>query len=985
MNTRENRIIRKASPNEIVYTDMQDLYCSLAIQFIVEGIGDVEKDGFEEAVKKASLCCPSSYAILVKNKWVQASSLPMVHYIEDSLFDGYNFNEIDLFKKKMDYKEQPATEIYVFKGDVTRILFRIFHAVMDGRGALLWVENIFRAYRGEKLIRPNFSMNDIQFLNTLDKIKVNNKLGFNISILNNDINTSNSTSVYWKRLTIKNKVPGLIAKISSVLTEEFESEENRFMIPVDIRSHGKDIISNANLTFPVFLKTKKGESWEEINASLLFKLKNKEELNQENKSLSLLSIQCKKVRKIIIKSLIGMQRKVKKYMVGGVISHIGKIELEKMSTDDFKATCFYSVPVQQPLAPMSLVAAENDNTTEIVFVTTKNVLDEKSFSAILQKVKDKIEVKPEYSRLTGTKTDIDDDNSVIDLFLKSVKNNPQGIALIDNQNKMTYRELDEKANSLVYLLKNNNWKKQSKVILYLEREFELIISIVATLKLAGIYISVDTNISTDRVKNMMENNTISFIVTSNKYMDEFKNLKDIKVFYIEDIDFGFKEAQEIEKNSSDDILYQIYTTGTTGTPKAIQIQDKSLKNYLCWAKKAYNVDESSVFPLFTSISVDLTITSIFLPLISGGSIKLYKDNTSYALLRDILMDYSVTYLKCTPTHLRLINELQIKVENKKVVIVGGEQFDVSLAKRARETFGQTCKIVNEYGPAEATVGCIYYTLGTEKMNDIVPIGQPIDNTSIMLLDNSFREVQKGGIGEIYISGECLAKGYFNSEEMNQKKFVYIAGQRMYKTGDLCKLDDNKNYIYLGRIDSQVKIRGYRVELEEIQTEINKFDVITNCIVIYDKTMVAYFTSNKIIDIKQLREYLGKRLPSYMIPNNFVQVDEFRTNGGGKVDIEYLKGFLLSKSNKETCATIIDSLEGDLINIWADILKLENKNIQISDDFFDLGGDSLGVITMILKISQLLHIVDEKEFTQTVMENYDDITIHNIIKIISKLG
>jgi amino acid adenylation domain-containing protein len=410
---------------------------------------------------------------------------------------------------------------------------------------------------------------------------------------------------------------------------------------------------------------------------------------------------------------------------------------------------------------------------------------------------------------------------------------------------------------------------------------------------------------------------------------------------------------------SHNLAYIIYTSGSTGRPKGVMVEHRGLVNYIWWAAKKYIKKGKVNFPFYSSISFDLTVTSIFTPLITGNTIVIYGAKDKELLMDKIIDDNRVGLIKLTPSHLKLIREKKIDVNSSiiKRLIVGGENFEVSLARDIYDNFGGRIEIYNEYGPTEAVVGCMIYRFDPERDNgESVSIGIPIDNIRIYILDKYLNPVPIGVLGEISIGGDGLARGYLNSYDSTCEKFVenpFIPGQKMYKTGDLARWLSDGNIQFLGRIDHQVKIRGFRIELGEIENLLLKHDRIKDTVVVVkgdetgDKNLAAYLVSDIELSDVELKEYLLKDLPDYMIPSYFVQLEKIPLTPSGKVDRKALPKPGLKVSESYTAPR--DEIEKKLVKIWSDILNISHSLIGISDNFFESGGHSLRAMTLVSRI------------------------------------
>ncbi len=433
--------------------------------------------------------------------------------------------------------------------------------------------------------------------------------------------------------------------------------------------------------------------------------------------------------------------------------------------------------------------------------------------------------------------------------------------------------------------------------------------------------------------------------------------------------------------SPTNLAYVIYTSGTTGKPKGVTVQHRSLVNYVWWGIKQYVRNEPVVFPLYTSLSVDLTVTSIYLPLISGNSMVIYENDRTQLPIQKIIKENKVDIIKATPTHLKLLQHTDtVCRENTRVkkFIVGGEELETGLAYDLYNLFSREIEIYNEYGPTEATVGCMIYRFDQKRDNrGSVSIGIPMDNAEIYILDKYLKPVPVNAVGEIYISRVPLSLGYLNQLCLTKEKFIenpFVTKEplgktanKMYRTGDLAKRLPDGNIEFLGRVDAQVKIRGYRVEIKEIENALKNNDEITDAVVIAretsgggsnrkkddDKILYAYVKADRTVEISELRDSLSKELPEYMIPSYFIQLEKIPVTISGKIDKNALPGFKASVG--EDYKAPADEIETKLVEIWSEVLGIEKENLSVDADFFHLGGHSLKATILVSKIHKELNV------------------------------
>ena len=489
--------------------------------------------------------------------------------------------------------------------------------------------------------------------------------------------------------------------------------------------------------------------------------------------------------------------------------------------------------------------------------------------------------------------------TVIDLFLEQCQIHPDSIAISDKTNSLTYGQLNALSDNIKYYLLKNNIRPKDKICLFFPNSINLVASILAILKLGACYIPIDVTYPIDRIEYIVHNSSSKHILTDSENIEKLGILRSLSL----NINFKNFSNNEVVQNidegilpSPKDLAYIIYTSGSTGNPKGVKIAHESLYNYISWAKSVYVKNEVTNFPLYSSISFDLTVTSIYTPLISGNAIYIYNNSNPQLLLQDILSDNKVQIIKLTPAHLSLLLEC-IPNPNVKKLIVGGDILSIEICKQISSLFANNIHIYNEYGPTEATVGCMIYEYSNADKNNYasVPIGIPAANTKLYVLNDDLNLVPFGHIGQLYIGGKCLAKGYVKLRNMNAERFIqspFNSNEKIYKTGDLVKLHKNGIMEYIGRSDFQIKINGYRIEIGEIQSKILNYPGIKDCFINViekdnTKLLCAYYVCKKPINLKYLKDHLSRSLPSYMIPKHFILLDELPLTNNGKVDKKLL--------------------------------------------------------------------------------------------------
>ena len=568
----------------------------------------------------------------------------------------------------------------------------------------------------------------------------------------------------------------------------------------------------------------------------------------------------------------------------------------------------------------------------------------------------------------GTKSDYPKGKTVYQLFEEQVKRIPNRIAIEFRGKKLTYKQLNNKASQLALLLKEKNVGPNIIVGVLLERSSDLIISILAILKSSGCYLPIDPNLPEGRIRHIIEDSQCNLVITAEGFKFGAKHLQlattglELSIINGDKYEPGSKGfIRHPSTNVSSDLAYIIYTSGTTGTPNGVMIQHQSLVNYINWATGKYIKGEKATFPLFTSISFDLTITSIFVPLLSGNKIIVYEEDEKGLSVEKVVIDNKVDVIKLTPSHLKVLIEnglpRSIGKNSIKRIIVGGEELETQLAQDVYDKFGEDVEIYNEYGPTEATVGCMIHKFQPGEKSTTVPIGNPIDNTQVYVLDKFLNPVPIGVKGELYISGDGVALGYLSKERLTREKFIsnpFNEGQRMYKTGDIVKRLPNNYIEFIGRTDQQVKINGHRIELLEIQRQLTNHSSVVEAVVTirgnrkHQKHLCAYCKSKGIIDELVLRNHLSVRLPYYMIPVYFIWLERIPLTPNGKIDYNGLPMPEVNKIIKKDLSPQ-NPIEKISLKIWEDVLG--QNNLSVHHNFFELGGDSIKAIQISSRLLQ----------------------------------
>ena len=624
-------------------------------------------------------------------------------------------------------------------------------------------------------------------------------------------------------------------------------------------------------------------------------------------------------------------------------------------------------------------------------------------------------LSPEDKRLQAefndTRADYGPDITIQDLFARQARQTPDNTAVLEAESglSLTYRELENRAGRLADFLSSSAAHSRGIIGILMERSPQVVTAILGILKAGSAFLPIDHEYPPERIAYMLADSSTKTLVTTTGLFKKIEKSIDFEIgtIFLDEFD-SIGDTGAVDRRSAagrgdsspgsapagkepaSAPAYVIYTSGSTGKPKGVMIEQRSLVNYVLWAAENYVKEKEVNFPLFTPISFDLTITSIFTPLITGNSVVIYGGWERGNVVEEIVDDNKVGVIKLTPSHLNLIRDKKIAADlpcKIKRFIVGGEMLDTRLARDIHSGFNGQVEIYNEYGPTEAAVGCMIHKF--DPVNDCyhsVPIGVPAANTQIYVLDKKLRPLPQGAAGEMYIAGAGLAAGYLNRPELTAEKFAnrsyksnksdeFDKAGKSYKTGDLARWLPGGILEFLGRRDQQVKVRGFRIELEEIESCLIEHKDIKQALVIdrdavkragedmeMGKELCAYIISDKKVDIVSLREYLFGRLPRHMVPTYFVQVETIPLTPHGKID---------RKSLPDPADMIEESVEFQppttekakiLTGIWQEVLGVEK--VGIDDSYFSLGGDSINAIQIAARLQQFKLKLDLKYLYQS---------------------
>jgi len=555
------------------------------------------------------------------------------------------------------------------------------------------------------------------------------------------------------------------------------------------------------------------------------------------------------------------------------------------------------------------------------------------------------------------------------LFEAQVEQTPEAIALIFEHQRLTYREVNNRANKLAHYLLQSQLKPETLVSICADRSVEMVVALLAVLKVGAAYVPVDPAYPPERVKFMLDDCRSPVLLTQ-KHLLKSLPVSTARVICLDadwpSIDIPGAHNLSIDP-APDNLAYVIYTSGSTGKPKGAMNTHRGICNRVLWMQDAYRLDSTDRVLQKTPFSFDVSVWEFFWPLITGAALVIarplgHHDN---AYLAKVIYDERITTLHFVPSMLQLLldePDLRQSCITLRRVICSGEALSYDLQNRFFKHLD--AELHNLYGPTEAAVDVTFWPCTPDDEMHVVPIGRPITNAQIHLLDQRLEPVPVGVAGELHIGGTCLARGYLNRADLTADRFIphplaTQPGERLYKTGDLARYLPNGAIEYIGRVDHQVKICGVRIELGEIEAAIVEHSSVRETVVLAredtpgDKRLVAYLSANDAIKPSngELRSFLQKRLPHYMVPAAFVWMEKLPLTPNGKIDRVGLPPPADFSRDGQQVTLPRTPIEDLIAGVWREVMGL--RSLSIHDNFFELGGHSLLASMLVSRLRRCL--------------------------------
>ncbi|MCR8995236.1 non-ribosomal peptide synthetase [Brevibacillus laterosporus] len=558
------------------------------------------------------------------------------------------------------------------------------------------------------------------------------------------------------------------------------------------------------------------------------------------------------------------------------------------------------------------------------------------------------------------------DQLVHQVFEKKAERYPDKVAVVYQEQKITYRQLNEKANQLARHLREKGVEKDEVIALMVERSLEMIIGILGILKAGGAYLPIDPENPSERISYILADSQARLFLTQKTggsdvaFAGERINLDEDELYVGETNNLAPRQTPA-------HLLYVIYTSGTTGNPKGVMVEHRNLINYVTWFSKQASITQDDSTMLLSSYAFDLGYTSLFPALLTGCTLHIVPKDTY--LHPDSLLNYinkeQISFIKLTPSLFSLLVQAVDDVHTSylpalRLVVTGGEPIQ-PIDVHTFHSYFPHAAVMNHYGPTEATIGTLAGQINFDEWQSFEKrptIGKPISQAEVLIVNSDLQLVPIGVPGELCIAGKGLVRGYIGQPALTREKFIdhpFHLGERLYKTGDFARWDETGKVEFLGRMDQQVKIRGYRIEVGEIEKHIITHPSIHEAIVLAfpndqnENELYSYYLSDEEVGQSELRQFLQQKVPDYMIPMLFIRIEKVPLTSNGKINRHALPKPDECKLDQHSYIAPSSEMEKQLVFVWKDILKREP--IGVTDNFFQLGGHSLTAIKLAHKIGK----------------------------------
>ena len=940
-------------------------------QTVVEGVGDLGLAELKAAVARAGETNPGTRLRLRGRTWVDSGPTPRVRVVEGSA-DGRRVADLAALHDPLP-SDGALCEVLWCPGSPAVVVFRASHAVMDGRGRAMWVADVFRSLRGEEVLGAPSAVTESDVIERLGTADLEpSKLKNDCQSPLGEPSAPGARRTVWARRTVDGYLPALVAKVATALLPAYGLDQARFAVAFDLRRHLPEERTTGNLSQLEWFEVAAGESWEELHERVLAAMTAGKVAGGGSKGWGLLGLPLP-VLWTLIRMVESAPAQKRRYNSVSALSHQGRMELPELCTPSFEARTTYSVPLLTAMAPPELDLQECGGRTELTLTWRDGPGMAERADAVLEQVAEAL--SPARRRnWPGNDTGRPlPDATVVQLLRARASQNPQAVALQWPGGSMTFAELDHRSEVVAARLSELGEGRGSVVGLLADRSADSVVGLWGVLKAGAAYLPLDPQHPDERLAGVLADAGAAVCLVRRSQAARDRALGGCERVVVDELPYHEPQSPVASDPGLGDLAYVIYTSGSTGKPKGVEVEHGALANYVGWATRRFDIDADTRFALFASLAFDLSNTALYPSLLAGGSLVLVPGEPNHLTLGDMLERSGANALKLTPSHLELVNQLDLRPAGFRLLVVGGEPLRSATAERARRQFGSYCRIFNHYGPTEATVGCVANLYRPEHSElTVVPIGTPADNSTVHLLDAQRQFVPVGETGEMYLGGVQLARGYRGRPDLTRERFVRLAdGTRVYRSGDLARVLPTGELEFAGRADDQVKVMGYRVEPAEVVDAVEAHPRVREAVVVPrpgpdgNQVLCAYVVADPAVSVDELTEFLRDRLPRYLVPSAIRMLDGFTRTLNGKIDVQALPDPFQAgpaAAEEPAAADQPDAVHDAVAGIWARILEVDAGRLGAATDFHQVGGSSMLLLAMLATVSsEVVGPAGEREF------------------------
>ena len=940
---------------------------SPTLGIVVEGEGTLDLARLTEAVAVASEACPGMRLVREGKEWVDGGKPALVTLLEvDADADPMKLPELVQCLVEADGALCQVDLVRRRGANRDAVAFRANHAVTDADGLLIWIRDVFRALRGEPVAGAPDAISDRDVYEQFPHHTESQPLRFEWPPIIGNCEPTVQPGVVAVRRVLQGRHVGISARIAALFADlvagrDPSQREAAFYVPINLRHYRPDVRSTANLSLGMPIRVSAGENWTDVHARLLGAIKDGAPVKNVPPVRTLTAPL--PVVASMLRQANRQTRTLQRFPANATISHAGRVDLADLCAPGFTARTAFILERPLPGEAPVFSMLEFDWHTEITVSWWDGASTAAALDTLLDRVAEGIETPASVSaggQPPAGRRPVD----VVTRFLQRVAETPDALALDGGADgRLTYRQMERRSAEVAAALIARGVGAETVVGVLGDRSLAATIAVWGVLRAGGGYLPIDARNPDGRVAGVLADAGASICLVQRPYEERDCVPDGCVSLVIDDLigrpgDNPVLPAPEIRDGQ---LAYLIYTSGSTGRPKGVEISHGALRAWADWTISDLGLDARTRIPLLASVGFDVAACALYLPLLVGGTTVLRPAEINHTMLRELLLESGANTLLITPSHLALINSLGLRPAGFRKVVTMGEPLSPTVARQATEVFGPDCTVVNSYGPTETTVimtSHVFDPDGDEADAALVPLGLAAFDTTVHVVDDQGRFVADGEIGELWIGGPQLARGYRGQPELTRRAFVHLAdGTRVYRSGDLGRRRSDGRLEFVSRIDDQVKILGNRVEPAETAHVLRGHPEVADAVVLPrtsgdDKALAAYVVRvpGSEVTVEDLIAHAAAALPPYLVPAATVFVDALPHTLNGKVNASQLPNPFSRVPAPTASAATRDATATAVAGIWSEILGIEPDRLDEDASFQDLGGNSLKLLTMLAAVA-----------------------------------